>query len=120
MQSTDLRADCSSCFGLCCVALTFSRSADFAIDKPAGEACPNLSADFRCGIHDDPFFFDAGAFATLESTLAGFPRAPGAAKNFFGPNVEPDACMSAEGTGYARWDRHPMRRCRDCYRRCRS
>jgi len=33
------------------VALTFSRSADFAIDKPAGEACPNLSTDFRCGIH---------------------------------------------------------------------
>ncbi|MGY4773310.1 pentapeptide repeat-containing protein [Kribbella sp. CWNU-51] len=50
-STTDLRADCSSCFGLCCVALTFSRSADFAIDKPAGEACPNLSTDFRCGIH---------------------------------------------------------------------
>ncbi len=33
------------------MALTFSRSADFAIDKPAGEACPNLSTDFRCGIH---------------------------------------------------------------------
>jgi uncharacterized protein YjbI with pentapeptide repeats len=48
---TDLRADCSRCFGLCCVALTFSKSADFAIDKPAGEACPNLSTDFRCGIH---------------------------------------------------------------------
>jgi pentapeptide repeat protein len=48
---TDLRADCSSCFGLCCVALTFSKSADFAIDKPAGEACPNLSEDFRCTIH---------------------------------------------------------------------
>ncbi|HEX4705579.1 MAG TPA: pentapeptide repeat-containing protein [Pseudonocardiaceae bacterium] len=26
-------------------------SADFAIDKPAGRACPNLHADFRCGIH---------------------------------------------------------------------
>ncbi len=48
---TDLRADCGSCFGLCCVALTFSKSADFAIDKPAGEACPNLSTDFRCTIH---------------------------------------------------------------------
>ena len=48
---TDLRADCSSCFGLCCVALTFSRSADFAIDKPAGEACRNLDDNFRCGIH---------------------------------------------------------------------
>jgi hypothetical protein len=50
-SKTDLRADCGSCFGLCCVALTFSKSADFAIDKPAGEACPNLSQDFRCTIH---------------------------------------------------------------------
>jgi uncharacterized protein YjbI with pentapeptide repeats len=49
----DLRADCSRCFGLCCVALTFSRSADFAIDKSAGEPCPNLSAEFRCTIHSE-------------------------------------------------------------------
>lgn len=48
---TDLKADCANCFGLCCVALTFSKSADFAIDKSAGEACPNLSDDFRCTIH---------------------------------------------------------------------
>lgn len=41
----------------------------------------------RVGIHDDPFFFDAGAFGTLMSTGAGFPRAPGQAHNFFGPNV---------------------------------
>ena len=47
----DLRADCGSCFGLCCVALPFSASADFAIDKPAGTPCPNLLADSRCGIH---------------------------------------------------------------------
>jgi hypothetical protein len=37
---------------LCCVAPAFARSADFAIDKPAGRPCPNLLADFRCGIHD--------------------------------------------------------------------
>lgn len=47
-----LRADCSACFGFCCAALGFSRSADFAIDKEAGEECPNLLADFSCGIHD--------------------------------------------------------------------
>ncbi|MGW7680221.1 pentapeptide repeat-containing protein [Kribbella sp. NPDC054772] len=47
----DLQADCGNCFGLCCVALTFSKSADFAIDKSAGEACPNLSDEFRCTIH---------------------------------------------------------------------
>lgn len=51
MSREDLRADCGSCFGLCCVALTFSRSADFAIDKAAGDPCPNLQEDFRCGIH---------------------------------------------------------------------
>jgi uncharacterized protein YjbI with pentapeptide repeats len=48
-----LRADCERCFGLCCVAPAFSASADFAIDKPAGHACPHLQSDFRCGIHQD-------------------------------------------------------------------
>ncbi|EHR52172.1 putative low-complexity protein [Saccharomonospora marina XMU15] len=47
----DLRADCANCFGLCCVALPFAAGADFAVDKPAGSACHNLAADFRCGIH---------------------------------------------------------------------
>jgi uncharacterized protein YjbI with pentapeptide repeats len=46
-----LRADCEHCFGLCCVAPAFSASADFAIDKGAGQPCPNLQSDFRCGIH---------------------------------------------------------------------
>jgi uncharacterized protein YjbI with pentapeptide repeats len=47
----DLRPDCERCFGLCCVAPAFAASADFAIDKDAGQPCPNLRADFRCGIH---------------------------------------------------------------------
>ncbi|MFJ9037887.1 pentapeptide repeat-containing protein [Streptomyces sp. NPDC102406] len=47
----DLRADCGSCFGLCCVALPFARSQDFARDKSAGSPCRNLRDDFRCGIH---------------------------------------------------------------------
>ncbi len=46
-----LRADCARCVGLCCVAPVFAASADFAIDKPAGVACPNLGPDDRCGIH---------------------------------------------------------------------
>ncbi|MFJ4965430.1 pentapeptide repeat-containing protein [Streptomyces sp. NPDC088729] len=46
-----LRADCTNCLGLCCVALTLTASADFAIDKDAGQPCPNLRDDFRCGIH---------------------------------------------------------------------
>ena len=48
---SDLRADCTRCFGLCCVAPTFSASADFAINKGPGQPCPNLGADFQCGIH---------------------------------------------------------------------
>lgn len=28
-----LRADCGNCFGLCCVALPFAATTDFAIDK---------------------------------------------------------------------------------------
>ncbi|MFI2426632.1 pentapeptide repeat-containing protein [Streptomyces sp. NPDC018955] len=48
----DLRADCANCFGLCCVALPFARSADFAVDKAAGQPCSRLRADFRCGIHE--------------------------------------------------------------------
>ncbi|TYP89066.1 pentapeptide repeat-containing protein [Blastococcus xanthinilyticus] len=47
-----LRADCSRCAGLCCVAPAFAASADFAIDKPAGTPCRHLADDFRCGIHD--------------------------------------------------------------------
>ena len=52
VDSSDLRADCAHCFALCCVALPFAASADFAITKSAGEPCTHLQADFRCGIHD--------------------------------------------------------------------
>ncbi|MEP6561363.1 MAG: pentapeptide repeat-containing protein, partial [Nakamurella sp.] len=48
----NLLADCANCFGLCCVALPFAASADFAINKAAGHPCPNLRTDFRCGIHN--------------------------------------------------------------------
>ncbi|WP_223067224.1 pentapeptide repeat-containing protein [Paenibacillus caui] len=47
----NLQADCENCFGLCCVALPFAASADFAIDKAAGQPCQNLQSDFRCGVH---------------------------------------------------------------------
>lgn len=52
-KSIDLKADCEKCFGLCCVALPFAVSADFAMDKEAGEPCINLQSDFRCGVHKD-------------------------------------------------------------------
>ena len=47
----DLGADCASCFGLCCVALAFARSADFPIDKPAGDPCVHLDDADGCRIH---------------------------------------------------------------------
>ncbi|RUS47293.1 pentapeptide repeat-containing protein [Cohnella sp. AR92] len=48
---SSLQADCESCFGLCCAALPFSASSDFARDKAAGQPCPQLREDYRCGIH---------------------------------------------------------------------
>ncbi|MEO3872061.1 pentapeptide repeat-containing protein [Nonomuraea sp. B12E4] len=47
-----LLSDCESCFGLCCVALPFSASADFAADKDAGQPCHHLGEDFRCSVHE--------------------------------------------------------------------
>jgi uncharacterized protein YjbI with pentapeptide repeats len=46
-----LSADCENCFGLCCVALSFTASSDFAFDKNEGTPCRNLQSDYRCGIH---------------------------------------------------------------------
>lgn len=50
-EPLDLVADCSRCVGLCCVVPGFSKSADFAITKPPGQACPHLANDHRCTIH---------------------------------------------------------------------
>lgn len=36
---------------MCCVALPFAKSNDFAVNKSAGTPCGNLRQDFRCGIH---------------------------------------------------------------------
>ena len=47
----NLRADCENCFGLCCVALYFSASEGFPLDKDAGQPCLNLQSDFRCCVH---------------------------------------------------------------------
>ena len=48
-----LEDDCGRCAALCCVGLALTRSADFALDKPAGSPCPNLAEDLRCRIHAD-------------------------------------------------------------------
>lgn len=52
-DNLELLSDCANCFGLCCVALPFARSADFAVTKAAGTPCGNLRTDFRCGIHTE-------------------------------------------------------------------
>ena len=49
-EVADLRADCARCSALCCVALPYAASADFAYDKPAGRPCRHLD-DFSCSIH---------------------------------------------------------------------
>ncbi|MGE6376102.1 pentapeptide repeat-containing protein [Peribacillus muralis] len=51
MINQHLRADCENCFGLCCVALPYAKSADFAFNKDGGTPCSNLRSDYRCGIH---------------------------------------------------------------------
>lgn len=47
-----LKSDCTNCFGLCCVALPYAKSADFSFSKDGGETCRNLCSDNRCKIHD--------------------------------------------------------------------
>jgi hypothetical protein len=46
-----LQADCARCRVLCCVGPAFAASADFAVDKPAGQPCVHLGGDDRCHIH---------------------------------------------------------------------
>jgi len=47
----NFRADCEQCFGLCCTALAFAASTQFAFDKDSGVPCVNLKTDYLCGIH---------------------------------------------------------------------
>jgi uncharacterized protein YjbI with pentapeptide repeats len=52
VRKLELVADCSRCFGLCCVLLPFHRDSGFAVSKDSGEPCHHLRSDDRCGIHD--------------------------------------------------------------------
>lgn len=51
ISRSNLRADCKNCFGFCCVALYFSASEGFPVNKDAGVPCINLQSDFRCSVH---------------------------------------------------------------------
>jgi hypothetical protein len=46
-----LRADCSRCVGLCCVAEAFYAVQGFGYDKPARTPCRHLTRANHCGIH---------------------------------------------------------------------
>jgi len=51
MTEMQLVPDCKQCAALCCVALAFDKSPQFANDKPAGVACKNLTPNGRCSVH---------------------------------------------------------------------
>lgn len=51
-QLEALHIQCSSCSGLCCVALFISKVDGFPIDKPAGIPCQHLQKDYFCDIHE--------------------------------------------------------------------
>ncbi len=73
-----LQADCANCFALCCVALPFAKSTDFAVNKPAGTPCKNLREDFRCGIHTRlrDQGFQAAPSSTASAPASRSPRSP--------------------------------------------
>lgn len=50
---SSLRADCSKCCALCCVAPSFDAAQGFGFNKAAHVPCANLRGDFQCAIHDD-------------------------------------------------------------------
>lgn len=52
MTGNEFASDCARCAALCCIMPAFDRGSAFAIDKPAGLPCPNLSGH-RCRIHAD-------------------------------------------------------------------
>lgn len=47
-----LKPQCERCFGLCCVALYYSKQDGFPQDKSAGTPCLKLDAGFRCSVHE--------------------------------------------------------------------
>lgn len=51
-MNNNFKSDCNNCFGLCCVALPYGKSADFPFNKNGGEPCRNLCSNNLCSIHD--------------------------------------------------------------------
>ncbi|MFC4401950.1 pentapeptide repeat-containing protein [Gracilibacillus xinjiangensis] len=53
LKKQNLLADCENCFALCCVALPYAKSSDFAFNKDSGKPCDNLQDNFLCSIHQE-------------------------------------------------------------------
>jgi len=68
---SDLRADCTRCCGLCCVAPAFYAGQGFGFDKPAHQPCAHLGQDHRCAVHDGLASRGFPACATFECYGAG-------------------------------------------------
>lgn len=66
-----LEADCSQCAALCCVALAFDKSEQFAFDKPADQPCPNLANSGRCSVHENLEDLGFGGCVLYECDGAG-------------------------------------------------
>ncbi|MEM5518734.1 hypothetical protein WNY37_17380 [Henriciella sp. AS95] len=71
METNSLRADCARCAALCCLALAFDRSEQFAIDKKSGEPCPYLDGCSGCRIHSDREPLGFGGCVTFDCLGAG-------------------------------------------------
>ncbi len=48
-----LKSKCEACFGLCCIALFFSKTDGFPHDKKAGEPCQHLSIIHKCDVYQN-------------------------------------------------------------------
>ncbi len=82
VQDVKLRVSPSAGFPTSIIA-----SGRTGLTGPTGQNIPIVGGGmFRAGVHDNPVFFDQGAFEALMNTGASFPRPPGTAHNFYGPN----------------------------------
>ncbi|MDA5093944.1 hypothetical protein O2N63_07570 [Aliiroseovarius sp. KMU-50] len=66
-----LTADCNACMGICCVAPSFEKSAEFALTKPALTPCPHLNDKDRCKIYRNLDWHGFSACAKFDCKGAG-------------------------------------------------
>jgi hypothetical protein len=104
------------------VVVTVTRGLDATVEIASGFTNTNIPVTgggmFRAGIFDDPFFFDRSAFeSAFIQAEPGFPRPPGTAKNFYGPDANvlglvlevPSPAIAANNTAIGVWARTVQR-----------